>query len=345
MTIQKLSSGHYRVRMAVNGTRYSITFDHKPTEKEIMLAFSKKVTTAIQMPHITFETASNEYCKLRKNIISPKTYREYIRTPNRLSKEFINMYIDEMTDIDIQMEVNNLSATRKPKTVNNYYDYITAVIRSFIPSRTFKVTVPEVMQEKVYIPTDEEVKLLFDVAINHKSGMFFIPIVLGAYGLRRSEICALSPSDFELKGKKYVVNINKSVVENDDNEWIVKEYPKNSTSIRSVPVDKEIVEMIQEQGYVYKGHPNSISDFIAKFCKRNNVRHFSLHKLRHYFCSRLISEGIDIKTTISMSGHSTDSVLKRLYLHTVDEKVEEASNKLDDILFGSGHEWTQRKEK
>lgn len=337
MTIDRLPSGSYRIRMTINGKQEAVTFKEKPTDSEIMLAFSKKTTSALKIPHMTFQAAANEYCKLRQNVISPKTYREYMRMPDRLSKDFISLYIDEIDKKDIQKEVNDLRATRKPKTVKNYYDFIMSVMRENIDNYHVDVTVPEVMIEKKYIPTDDELHKLFEVSINHNSGMFFIPIVLGSYGLRRSEICALTPDDFNGN----IVYIHKAKVQNNNNEWIIKEYPKNSTSIRQIPIDSFIVDMIREQGYVYNGHPNSITDFIGKFCKRNNIKHFSLHKLRHYFCSRLISENVDIKTTISMSGHSTDSVLKRLYLHTVDQKVKEASERLDTILFGEEYNLSQ----
>lgn len=341
MTIEKRPSGSYRVRMTLNGQRYSVSFDHHPTEAEIMLAFSKKTDALVKSPHISFETAANEYCKLRKNVISPKTYREYMRMPNRLSKDFLALYLDEISDIDIQKEINDLSATRKPKTVKNYYDFIIQVIRMYIKNYQPNVTVPEVMLEKKYIPTDKEVMKLFDDAMNHESGMFFIPIVLGSYGLRRSEILALEPSDIV----DNVIYIKKAMVQNDDNEWIVKDYPKNSTSIRRIPINKDIAQMIHEQGYVYNGHPNSISDYISKFCDRNNIQHFSLHKLRHYFCSRLIAEGFDFKTTTALSGHSTDSVLKRIYVHAIDEKVQEAANKLDGILFTDCPDWSSAQKK
>lgn len=37
MTIDKLPSGKWRVRQMINGKRYTETFDHKPTKKELML--------------------------------------------------------------------------------------------------------------------------------------------------------------------------------------------------------------------------------------------------------------------------------------------------------------------
>ena len=121
---------------------------------------------------------------------------------------------------------------------------------------------------------------------------------------------------------------------NSDKEWIIKDYPKNETSIRQIPIPEDVANMIKAQGYVYNGHPNSISAFIDKFCKENNIEHFSVHKLRHYFCSRLSAENIDVETIISLSGHKTDYVMKTVYRHPIDKKVQEASSKLNNILFG-----------
>lgn len=330
MNIEKLPSGKYRARMMVDGKRQSVYFDHKPTESEAMLSFSNKISNLIKAEHITFEVAANEYCKLKKNVISPTTYREYINTSNRLSKGFISLYIDEISTLNIQHEINTLAKDKRPKTVKNYYNFIVSVIRMYREDFAPKIKLPEGAKKETYIPTDEELKKLFECAKTEAGGMFYIPIVLASYGMRRSEICALTPEDIS----DNIVYINKSKVMNADKEWIIKNYPKNETSIRQIPIPEEVVKTIKAQGYVYNGHPNSISGFIDKFCKENNIEHFSVHKLRHYFCSRLSSENIDVETIISLSGHKTDYVMKTVYRHPIDKKVQEASDKLNNILFG-----------
>ena len=42
--IEKLPSGSYRVRKMYKGKKVSMTFDKKPTESDIMVAFSEKIT-------------------------------------------------------------------------------------------------------------------------------------------------------------------------------------------------------------------------------------------------------------------------------------------------------------
>lgn len=329
MRIEKLPSGSYRVRMTFNGKRHAVTFDHKPTEKEVMLKFSQKITAIIDCEHITFEVAANEYCKLKKNVLSPTTYREYINTTERLSDTFKNSYIDDIGDMQLQAEINTLSAKRKPKTVKNYYGFIVSVIRMYRNDFYPRIKLPAGEKNEMYIPTDEEVRMIFDYAQKKCNGRYYIPIILASFGMRRSEICALEPSDFNGN----IASITKAKVYNSDKEWIIKNYPKNETSIRNIPIPEDIVEMIKSQGYVYSGHPNDITCFINDACNALNIKHFSIHKLRHYFCSRLASENIDTETIMALGGWKSDFVLKNIYRHKIDSKVQEASDKLAGILF------------
>lgn len=329
MTIDKLPSGSYRARIMANGKRYAFTFDHKPTELDIMMKLSEKVDNLIDAEHIQFKVAASEYCKLKKNVLSPTTYREYSNTCDRLSDHFNSLYIDQITALDIQHEVNNLAKEKAPKTVRNYYGFIMTVIRTYREDFNPKVTLPQKQIKEVYIPSDEVVKKLFEEAKTRCSGRYYIPILLGCYGMRRSEICALTVDDIQ----ENVIHITKSKVMDSNKKWIIKDLLKNDTSFRTIPVAPEIAELIQEQGYIYNGHPNDISCFINDICRENNIPMFSLHKLRHYFCSRLSSENIDTETIMKLGGWKTDHVMKAVYRHSVDSKVQEASDKLTKILF------------
>jgi len=329
MKIEKLPSGSYRVRKTIDKKTYNMIFNHKPTETEILMELSKKFSNVIESEHIPFKVAASEYCKLKKNVLSPTTYREYTRTPDRLSENFNSIYIDQITSLQVQQEINNLSAKKSPKTVRNYHGFISAVIKMYRPDFVLNTTLPQKKVKEIYIPTDEDLKLIFNYAKTHCSGRYYIPIVLACYGMRRSEICALTCEDII----DNTVYINKAKVFDVNKEWIIKDYPKNETSVRTIPIPKDISDIISDQGYVYNGHPNDITCFIADACDALKISHFSIHKLRHYFCSRLSSENIDIETILKLGGWKTDYVMKSSYRHPVDKKVKEASDKLNGILF------------
>ena len=329
MNIEKLPSGSYRVRKMINKKSYKFTFDHEPSEKEILLKMSELMDDVIDADHIPFEVAAKEYCKLKKNVISPSTYREYLNTPSRLSDSFNSLYIDKITQLHIQQEINRLAADKSPKTVRNYHAFIVSVLKMYRPDFIANTTLPVKKPNSVYIPTDDEVKRLMEYAKTHCEGRYYIPIALACYGLRRGEICALEPDDI----KNNIVYINKDKVYNSDKEWIIKQMPKTEKSVRAIPIFPELADMIIKQGYVYDGHPNNISDFIKDACNELQIQHFSIHKLRHYFCSRLSSENIDIATIMALGGWKTDYVLRTTYRHEVSQKVQEASDKLSNIIF------------
>lgn len=334
MKIEKLPSGSYRVRKTIDKKTYTLIFDHYPDESEILVEFSKKINKVGTGPHIPFEAAAIEYCKLKKNVISPTTYREYSNTSKRLSESFLALYVDQITQIDIQMEINTLSAKRSPKTVKNYHGFIVSVMKMYRPEFIINTTLPQKQVKEVYIPTDDEIKKLFEYAKNNCHGRYYVPIVLACYGMRRGEICALLPEDIT----DNIAHITKEKVMDINKEWIIKDMPKTETSVRKVPLPDSVVRIIKEQGYVFEGHPNNISGFINDACKALGIKNFSIHKLRHYFCSRLSSENIDSETIMYLGGWKTDYVMKNVYRHKISEKVQEASAKLTSIIDLNCHE-------
>lgn len=62
MKIEKRSEDSYRVRKMYKGQMYTVTFDHKPTQKEAMQAMAQEFDK-IQVKHrsMTFKTAGEEY--------------------------------------------------------------------------------------------------------------------------------------------------------------------------------------------------------------------------------------------------------------------------------------------
>lgn len=150
--------------------------------------------------------------------------------------------------------------------------------------------------------------------------------------MRRSEICALTPEDIDGD----VVRIDKAKVLNEKKEWVIKT-TKTVHSTRNIIIPPELAEKIREQGYVYKGHPNSISRYLEKVEQDLGIPHFSLHKLRHYFASEMSALGVPEADILRMGGWETDHVMKSVYRHSMMEKDENAkrcaAKKLKAALF------------
>lgn len=330
MKVEKRSSGSYRVRKMYKGKMYTVSFDHKPTQKEALKAMADELDK-VQGKHksMDFASAADEYIESKQNVLSPSTIRGYRLILKRMPDKFLHESIYDISALDVQAEINRMAVDHSPKTVRNHHGFISAVLGTFCPNLKLTTTLPQKSKNDPYIPSDEDVKMILEHA---KGTKYEIPIILACYGLRRSEICALTPDD--INGD--VVRIDKAKVISEDNQWKCKT-AKTTSSNREIVIPLEIADKIREKGYVFNGHPNSIAEYLAKAEAELGIPRFSLHKLRHYFASKMSALHVPEADIMRMGGWETDYVMKNVYRHSMIDKEEqakrEAARKLRDTLF------------
>lgn len=330
MKIEKRPSGSYRVRKMYKGQMYTVTFDHKPTQKEAMQAMADELDKVQgKRKSMDFAGAAEQYIESKRNVLSPSTIRGYDGIIRQISESFLKKSIYDIDAMDVQKEINRFSKDHSPKSVRNLHGFISAVLGAFNPNIKLTTTLPQKFKNEPYIPSSEDIKRI----LNHAKGTKYeIPIILACYGMRRSEICALTPDDVDGD----VVTINKALVQDENKNWIVKQ-TKTTESTRKIIIPVEIANRIKEQGYVYKGHPDKISDYLYLTEKKLDIEKFSIHKLRHYFASQMSAIGIPDADIMRMGGWKTDHVMKSVYRHSMMEKEEnakrDASEKLRGTLF------------
>ncbi len=331
MKIEKLPSGSYRIRKMYRGNTYTVVFGHKPTQKEAMQAMAIELDKVQRSRHdeLTFKTAGEKYIESKRNVLSPSTIRGYVTILQQTSDTFLNKNLYDITALDVQEEINRLAQKGSPKTVRNHHGFISAVLSVFYPILKLSTTLPQKIKNEPYIPSDEDVRKILEYS---KGTEYEIPIILACYGLRRSEICALTPED--INGD--VVSINKAQVLSDTKEWIVKT-TKTTASTREVIIPLEVAEKIRDQGYIFKGHPGKIAEFLHTAQTKLDIPLFSLHKLRHYFASKMSALGVPEADIMRAGGWETDYVMKNVYRHAMEDKNKaaqrEASRKLGSTLF------------
>ncbi len=330
MKIEKLPSGSYRIRKMYKGQMYTVVFNYKPTQKEAVQAMAAELdkikSSTTQM---TFQKAAESYVETKRNVLSPRTIKEYSETAKRFPEWFRKLLISDISQIEINKLVNELSMGKSPKTVRNYHGFMTAVLGTYYPNLKVYTTLPQKIKKESYMPSHNDVKRILAAV---KDTPYEVPITLACYGMRRSEVCALQTEDIEGD----IVHIHKALVLDENKKWVVKT-TKTTESTRDIIIPMELVDKIKKQGYVYKGHPNSIADHLEKTQRNLGIPHFSLHKLRHYFASEMSALGIPEADILRMGGWETDYVMKSVYRHSMMEKEEnakrDAAEKLRNALF------------
>lgn len=320
----------YRVRKTHKSKTYILSFDHKPTNAEILDSFAEmlKKNPASDHDNISFKVAAEKYVDMKRNILSPTTLRDYTKFPDRMSDWFVEMGIYDITQVEINKQINELATTKSPKTVRNYHGFISSVLRTFRPDMNISTILPQKKKYEPYAPTKDDVKrILNDV----KDTEYYIPLCLACYGLRRGETCALTPEDIDGD----LVHINKSLALNEDKKWVVKS-TKTVSGTRDIIIPMWLADKIREQGFVFKGHPNQILKALQRSQSKLGIPKFSLHMLRHYFAA-VLSETCDEQTIMEMGGWQSDYVMKRVYRYSLSNKIEEkkreAMLKINDSII------------
>lgn len=319
MNIEKRASGSYRVRKTINGKTINVTFNHKPSEKEIMLAFAEKMAEheAKDNRDISFKTAATKYNESKENVLSPTTMRSYKKFPELLPEWFTALPINQIEQLHINKVINELSVDKSPKTVRNYHGYISAVLSTFKPTMNISTTLPQKRKDEAYMPSKEDVQKVMEYFKEHYP-QYYVGLYLCACGLRRGEMTALTPED--LDGD--VLTINKSKALNSDNEWVIKS-TKTTKSTRTIIVPEDIAKQIRLQGFVYDRHPRKLNETLDYALKKLGIPHFTVHSLRHYFCAVLTEAGVDEQTILDLGGWETPFVMKKAYRYSLVMRDEE----------------------
>lgn len=325
MKIEKLPSGSYRMRKMYKGKMYTVVTDYKPTQKEAIQLMADELDK-VQEKHrqMTFRIAAEKYIETKKNILSPTTIRGYKSAMRTISDRFMNENIHDITAIDVQSEVNRLAKEHSPKTVRNYHGFISAVLGAFFPSLKLCTVLPQKVKNEPYIPSDDEVRRILEYA---KGTDYEIPLILACYGLRRSEICALTLED--INGD--VVSITKAKVQDEDKEWVIKT-TKTTSSTREIIIPMDVADKIRQKGYIYKGYPNNIARYLKKVEDDLGIQRFPLHKLRHYFASKMSAMNVPEADILKMGGWETDHVMKSVYRHSMMDKEQDAKRDASESL-------------
>lgn len=334
--IERLPSGSYRARVHLGGGKYkSITGkDKKAVQLEAaqVEANIEAVIASEKDPNraITVGEAISKYIESKKNVLSPATYREYLQVQKNNFDEIKDLPLAKLTQEQIQIEINKLSASNAPKTVRNKYGVLSSTIAMFRPDFAYRVTLPQKKKNEIIIPTEADMMALFEATYGTA---LELPILLGSIsGLRLSEIIALRWNCVDFKRR--TIRIQAAKVR-DENLVFVEKTTKSVAGTRTIRIlphmydalrrhyseDREFVtELTYSQ--IYERYQSAL----AKCCPG---KHYTFHELRHYAASVMIMLGIPCKYIADYLGHETEDMVNRVYGHIMADKQDMMFEKVE----------------
>lgn len=321
MTIEKRPSGNYRIRLTENGRTYSLTLPYKPSTKEAYELIRRKIEH--KRADKIFSEAYRDYIGVKTNVLSPSTIEGYERIYNNLPEWILSLDLTEIDNYTLQKFVNEHSKDHSPKSTKNAYSLVLSVIRLFYPETTIKATLPQNVRIEPHTPSYDDVKRLLEYS---EDTTYYVALYLASLSLRCSEIFALTLDD--LHGNE--LTINKALIHS-QNGYVLKKTPKTDASYRTITLPDALADRIRDQGYIYKGYPRNLDKYLRRTLPKLNIEYFSIHKLRHFFCSYCHDIGYTDAQIKKLGGWDSD-VFRRVYRHAMNE--EEARKQIaNDFSF------------
>lgn len=275
----------------------------------------------------TVGEAVDRYIESKEAVLSPSTIRGYLATRKRLGALEV-LRVDTLSSDDLQRWVSSLSANLSPKSVKNTYALVSSALGVYT-DKSFKVTLPTRQPLQYNVPTDDQVQALIDNARDDVK----LAIVLAAIGtLRRGEICGLKQKDV-LRAQN-AIYVHTDMVYTKDREWVHKEIPKTSESVRFVTLPIWVIDMIPKgdpEDYIISATPEAVSDYFRRLRKRLGLK-CRFHDLRHYAASILHAIGVPDQYIMERGGWSTDGTLKGVYRNTLTDRSKVYSDKANDYF-------------
>ena len=170
------------------------------------------------------------------------------------------------------------------------------------------------------------------------TGRYGIVLCFAVYtGARIGEILALTHSDIDLD--KCTITINKQLTVTDPSNHKIRGIArvKSKHSNRTVPIPPPALvaalsEYLEERIlYVHRRLTHYRTSHNINCLINRYLPGHSVHDLRHTYATRLLAEGIDIKTVASLLGDNVATV-ELIYVHYTDEIREKAAEDINLIL-------------
>lgn len=246
------------------------------------------------------------------------------------------------------------------KTILEHHRVISSILsqavkEQLIPSNTAqRATLPKVPKHEMKAFEVEELQAILNALRKEPIKWQVMTNLLIATGARRGEILGLRWNCVDWENDRLYLR---------ENRVYTAETGAISTTLKTgenryVTVSATVMELLRqwqaEQAETFSAlkitpsdyiltaengspmHPDSPTDWLAKFSKRHGLPPIHPHMFRHTQASLLISEGVDILTVSKRLGHAKVSTTLDIYSHVLAKSDEKACSAIDSLLYRKG---------
>ena len=290
---------------------------------------------------ITVKKLGNMWFDLIQKKNSPATKkRNQGILENYIYPELGHIPLKDLKAYHIQGMINNQLESGKTDTVRKTLQIIKAMLNlavdnDFVTKNVANSIKMPTFRRKEKKSLSKEERFIIENSTNKYRDFF---VFLLYTGLRKGEVTALTWDNIDFEKNRIIVNKSASFI---SNKGTLKS-TKNGDE-RNIPILNKTREILErhkaekQSKYVFcKKDKNMLSDVAIKRMlesfKKDTGLDFTLHQLRHTFCTILYYSGISSKKAQQIMGHRTLQVTLEIYTHLDEEQENNSAELLDNYL-------------
>ena len=294
-----------------------------------------------------FEVVTEEWLKYKKNTVKKSTYYNYSYSVAKyLYPSFAGKNITKIKNYNNFIE--ELSDTLSPKTVRDIVTKLKEIINFYEEEHNTKLNIkkmslPKMNKKEIQILSNKEKQKLEKYCIEQNSLKSLGILICLNTGLRVGEVCALrwENVDFETRRIHVEKTIERIYSKEENKTIVIIDTPKSITSVRTIPINSKLYNILKQirgkskkTDFVLTGssehyvEPRNYQYHFKEILKRNKVKKYKFHTLRHTFATNCIEAGMDIKSLSEILGHADVSITLNIYVHSSDKSKRKYLEKI-----------------
>ena len=291
---------------------------------------------------ITFSDIVDSWLMSKYNSVKESTYFNYKYIIKKyLYPKLRHKTLKQLLKYDFNVLINNsksLNKTSLKKIITILKSILKFAERKY--DVDFKIDLIKVVNKdvpEIKIFTTREKKKLINYCYNSEN-LKEIGILISLYtGLRIGELCALKWKDIDLSKDILTVNYTLQRISTDDGTKILFGKPKTRSSIRQIPINKTLhnilykiytLNVYDKESYFLTGsttqfiEPRNYQYTFKTILKKLRIPYYNFHILRHTFATDCININMDVKSLSRILGHSNVNITLNKYVHPSFKKAK-----------------------
>lgn len=286
----------------------------------------------------------------KEGVVRDITLDKYKLDARRIKELAPQMRMKDIDRTTYQKLISGFGKTHSKQTVMDFHHHLKGCLLDAIDEDiirkdpTRKVVIKSQGNgrgKKNFLSMEELGRLLSVLDLGEEIDGNWLIWLLAKTGMRFAEALGLTPKDFDYKEK--TISVNKTWDYKKTNDFAPT---KNSSSVREVSIDWEIVARFSELTkeldedkpiFVKDGKrifSTTYNDLLKRKCREAGVKEISIHGLRHTHASALFSSGVSMPSVAKRLGHSSTETTQKVYLHLINELERKDRNLIQGVLSG-----------